>query len=224
MDYNQIIKHFLSTSVITAGLVYLAKLIIDKFVESRIDKYKNSLQKDTESFRHNLNFEAEKFRYDLNTLSVEHQIKYSKLYEERGQIIKQIYNLLLDLENSLSNQTTLFQGPEWINDTERDKKATESIQILRSQFEQNRIFFSIDLCKKIESIIADSHKITIDMFMAKKYEQRNGNYNRQGIDVSEKELLRPIDTWQELDKKVQNDIKSARLNLAQEFRVLIGVS
>lgn len=92
MDYNQIIKFFLSASIVTGGLVYITKLIIDKFVESRIEKYKNSLQQDTENFKHNLNFEAEKFRHELNTASIEHQIKFTKLYEERGQVIKLIYN------------------------------------------------------------------------------------------------------------------------------------
>lgn len=224
MDYNQIIKFFLSASIVTGGLVYITKLIIDKFVESRIEKYKNSLQQDTENFKHNLNFEAEKFRHELNTASIEHQIKFTKLYEERGQVIKLIYNLLLDLENSLSSLTTKFQGPEWITDTERDKKATECIHALRDNLEQNRIFFSVDLCDKIESILADSHKIIVDMFMAKKNQQRNDNYNSRGIGLPAEELLKPSDKWSELDEKVQKEIKAAKLGLAQEFRVLIGVS
>lgn len=202
----------------------MAKLIIDKFVESRIEKYKNSLQIDTETFRHNLSFEAEKFRHELNKTSVEHQIKYSKLYEERGQIIKSIYKLLLELEDTLSNLTTRFQGPDWITDTERDTKTNESILNLRIHLEQNRIFFSTELCDKIESILADSHTIRVEMFIAKKDEQRNDNYNRRGIDLSIEDLLKPSETWRELDEKVQKEIKAARLNLAQEFRLLIGVS
>lgn len=224
MDYPQILKFFLSTSLITAGIIYLAKLIIDKIAESKIEKYKNTLEQKSDSFRHELNIEAEKFRHELNTVSIEHQIKYTKLYEERGQVIKKIYNLLLELEHSLSSLTTLFQGPEWITDTERDKKAVESIRELKECLDQNRIFFSIPLCEKVESIIADSRKITVDMFMAKKLEQRNDSYNSRGIDLPEKELLKPSDTWHELDEKVQKDIKSALLDLAQEFRVLIGVS
>ena len=82
MDYNEIVKSVLSTSIITAGFMYLIKLLIDKFVEIKIEKYKNSLEKETESFRHNLSFEAEKYKHELNKVSIEHQIKYSKLYEE----------------------------------------------------------------------------------------------------------------------------------------------
>jgi hypothetical protein len=224
MDYNQIIKYFLSTSVITAGLIYLAKLIIDKFAEARFEKYKVSLQNETENFRHDLNFEAEKFRHELNTTATEHQIRYSKLYEERGQVIKSIYNLLLELENSLAKLTTMFQGPEWTTDTERDKVVTENIQKLRSYLEQNRIFFSEALCSKIEVILSDAHKITVDMFTAKRTEIMNDNYNKRGHILGEQALLKPLEMWRELDDKVQRDIKAARLDLAQEFRTLIGVS
>jgi len=224
MDYNQIIKYFLSTSVITAGLIYLVKLIIDKFAEARFEKYKASLQNETENFRHNLNFEAEKFRHELNTTATEHQIRYSKLYEERGQVIKSIYNLLLELENSLAKLTTMFQGPEWTTDTERDKVVTENIQKLRSYLEQNRIFFSEALCSKIEAILSDAHKITVDMYTAKRTEIMNDNYNKRGHILGEQALLKPLEIWRELDDKVQRDIKAARLDLAQEFRTLIGVS
>ncbi len=224
MDYNQIIKFFLSTSVITAGVIYIAKLIIDKLVDSRIEKYKNSLQKDTESFRHGLNFEVEKFRHELNTSSVEHQIKYSKLYEERGQVVKLTYRFLLDLETSLANLTTLFQGPDWITDIEREKSANESISNLRKYLAQNRIFFSENLCKKIESILSDSHTIAVDMYLAKSRESRNQKYNKQGIDLSREELLNPSDMWHEVDERVQTEIKAAMLDLAEEFRILIGVT
>ena len=40
MDYDQIIKLFLSTSIITGGFIYLAKFLLDKFVEIKIEKYK----------------------------------------------------------------------------------------------------------------------------------------------------------------------------------------
>ena len=70
---------FISTSIITSGIVFLIKKGIDKFLESRIEKYKNSLHLDAEIFKHNLNFESEKLKQELNIASIEYQIKYSKL-------------------------------------------------------------------------------------------------------------------------------------------------
>lgn len=223
MDTSQIIKFFLSASGITTGLIFIAKFTINKFGEIQILKYKQSLENDTEEFKHKLNFEAEKFKQDLNKATIEHQIRYAKLYEERGHIIKHTYNLLYKLETTLANLTSMFQGPEWTKDTERDKQTTEVIAELRTQLEQNRIFFSAELCDKIEAILTDAHKITVDIYSAKKDQEYNDYSNKTGQLRTTEELLQPTQTWRQLDLKVQKDIKAARLNLAQEFRILIGV-
>lgn len=219
MNWNQIISFFVTTSTITLGIVYILKLLIDKFAESRIEKYKSSLQTDTENFKHRLSLEAEKFRNELSISSIEHQIVYSKLYEERGHIIKKIYGLLLELELSLMNLTTVFQGAEWTTDTERDKKANESINTLRRELEINRLYFSDDLCKRIESILDESHQITVEMFVAKKKEQRIENSIRRNIDLKPEELTASLDKWTELDDKVKKEIKSARVQSVNRRKI-----
>jgi hypothetical protein len=223
MDTEQIIKFFLSASGITAGLIFIAKFAIAKFGEVQILKYKQSLENDTEDFKNKLNFETEKFKQELNKATIEHQIKYAKLYEERGHIIKQTYNLLYELENALANLTSMFQGPEWTKDAERDKQTTQAITELKTQLEQNRIFFSADLCNKIEAILTDAHQITVDIYAAKKDQEYNDYSNKTGQFRTTEELLQPTQTWRQLDQKVQKEIKAARLNMAQEFRILIGV-
>ncbi len=223
MDTSQIIKFLLSASGITAVLIFIAKFAINKFGEVQILKYKQSLENDTEEFKHKLNFETEKFKQELNKTTIEHQIRYAKLYEERGQIIKQTYNLLYKLESSLANLTSMLQGPEWTKETERDKQTTEVIANLKTQLEQNRIFFSAELCNKIEAILTDAHKITVDIYGAKKDQEYNDYSNKTGQIRTTEELLQPTQTWRHLDQKVHKDIKAARLDLAQEFRILIGV-
>jgi len=46
----------------------------------------------------------------------------------------------------------------------------------------------------------------------------------EDVPVPVENLLEPSIMWYDLDEKVQKQIKSARLQLAQEFRTLIGVS
>ena len=117
----------------------------------------------------------------------------------------------------------MCQGSEWTKNTERDKKTTEVITELRTQLEQNRIFFSTNLCNKIEAILTEAHKITVDIYVAKKDQEYNDYSNKRGYFRTTEELLQPAQSWRQLDQKVQKDIKAARLNLAQEFRLLIGV-
>jgi dsDNA-binding SOS-regulon protein len=220
---TQLLLYLIPTTGFVGGLIFLAKLVIEKIFESGLEKYKNTLQQDTEKFRHSLTLESEKFRHDLNKASIEHQVKYTKLYEKRGEIIRLTYNQFLELENSLANVTTVFQGPDWFKDTEREEKALKCNQALKNQLEQNRIFFSEKLCEEIELILEESKNIVRKMIRAKVMGQRNEVRNRKG-DLSFKELVKPLDTRGELDKIVQTEIKAARLNLAQEFRALIGVS
>ena len=118
----------------------------------------------------------------------------------------------------------MFQGYGWTESTTEDEKAIDAINKLRSEFETNRIFFSVHLCDKMELIISDCRKIINGMRMAKIGEKRNEKFTRRGIELSNADLMRPTETWIELDRKVQNELKEARLNLAQEFRTLIGVS
>ena len=210
MDLNQIIKFFISTSFIITAIIYLAKLVIEKFAESKIEKYKTDLEKNTESFR-----------YELNKIATEHQIKYSKLYEQRGQVIQSMYNFLIELENSLSYLTSFFQGSDWINFGDRDNKAVETIHKVRQFLETNRIFFSEILCQKIENILNNSNEIVSDMWQAKR--ERTAHLNDFNISVNSEQLVKPLDKWAKADNKVQNELKQVRLELASEFRKLIGV-
>ena len=61
------------------------------------------------------------------------------------------------------------------------------------------------------------------MFIAKRKEQRIDRNNRRQIEMTVDELLEPSNKWTELELKVQNEIKAARLELAKDFRPLIGV-
>jgi hypothetical protein len=105
----------------------------------------------------------------------------------------------------------------------RSRASTETISHLRIHLEQNRIFFSANLCSNIETILGDAHKIIEDIYVGKVEQRHNDNSNKTGNHLTTAELLQPTQTWCELDKKAQTEIKAARLNLAQEFRKLIGV-
>lgn len=209
---NDIVKFLISSSAIIAAVSYLAKVILDKIAEAKIEKYKSDLS-----------LESLNFKNSLDKLSTEHQIKYSKLYEERGQVIKSVYTLLYNLEISLRQLTTPLQGGDWVNISDKDRDVNTSINQLDEKLELNRIFFSEPLCEKIQSIIDDARIINNRMYSAKKKAQHNNSPSKQALGNTLKDLLEPTETWSEMDLKVQNDIKKARLDLAQDFRNLIGV-
>lgn len=212
MNWEPIIQFFLSISVLGAVFTYLLKVGIERFADSRVLKYQNELGKETELFKH-----------ELSRMTIEHQIKYSKLYEERGDVIKKMNSLLLELEAALSELTTIFQGPDWIEVSEKDENAKKCIYIVRNELEINRIFFSEELCEKIESILLESHKIAVDMWKVKREEQANIRKINRGVDVPYDPQNDPSVKWEQLDEKVKNSFRVTRIKLANEFRQLIGV-
>ena len=100
---KEIFAILIGGTTIGAVIVYLGKFILSKSSELLLENYKNQLE----------------------ISKNEHQIKFSRLHEERANIIKIIYDNFYDLEIKLKRMTTLFQGPEWVDDKQRDNDAID---------------------------------------------------------------------------------------------------
>lgn len=194
---NQIFALAIGGTTIGVIVIYLGKFILSKGSELLLENYKNQLE----------------------ISKNEHQIKFSKLHEERAKIIESIYHNFYELEVKLEHMTTLFQGPGWRTDTERDndaiKKYTDTCELL----EKNRIYFTENLCDKLSSALENYSAIIEQMLKAKSHAKFESDGS--GFRFPEKEGS--LDLWKDAEKKVKREIKNLRLELATEFRELIGV-
>ena len=159
---NDLVKFFLSVSTISIIVGYLAKIIVDKILDARIEKYKSGLSN-----------ESEKFKSELSRLNTEHQIKYSRLHEERAQKVKTLHDILYDAEIKLQYLTSTNQGSGWVEDNERATSAKNQIKELTDTLEVNRIYFPNNLCKKIEDMISEFWSIVRQMDKAKRQEKQS---------------------------------------------------
>lgn len=191
----------ISGSIIAAIIVFLGKTIIQRSSDIIIENHKNK----------------------LDLLKIEHQVKFSKLSEERGQVIKELYNSLFELELKLSELTTIFQGPEWIKDESRVKNANEQLVKAKKLLEINRIFFPESLCNEIDTALNEARDVIYIMLQAKNAAELREYYVKVGENVREKEGERPLDLWLKAQEKVNTQILEQRLALANSFRSLIGV-
>jgi hypothetical protein len=193
----------LSVGGITVGavVVYLGKLILDKSSAVLIEDYKNKLE----------------------MLKIEHQIRFTKLYEERGEVIKTVYQSLYELEHKLEYLTSPFQGPEWKHDLNREKEAIDHLNKTSKQLEINRIFFNESLCNEIASTLNDCRDVIIRMKNAKENSRDIGKGYYDNSSQKGEKRKTPTQIWIEAQNKVKNEIKNQRLKLAQSFRDLIGV-
>jgi hypothetical protein len=214
MDLTKYIITLIFSTVGVGGIIlYLGKRFIDKALDLAVENYRNTLNRNLESHKADLLRQTEEFKAGLKILELEHQIKYTKLHEERASSIKNIYSLLIELQTKLSALTTLFQGPEWTQDRKKESDARESLDSLKNYFLLNRIYFKQSLCDQIDEILNLSWSIIVDMSVNKS----KASYHETGP-----EAVQALKEWQEIDRRVTKEINSARLNLENEFRKLIG--
>ena len=194
---EEILKFSIGGLTITGIIVYLGKLILTKSSDILIENHKNQLQ----------------------IAKIEHQVKFSKLHTERGEIIKLIYQDLCELEQKFEHMTTLFQGSEWQTDKKRDEDAIAKYRETCDRLENNRIYFKEELCDQISSVLEDYKDIIKQMFKAK----HKAKFESDGTGYRYPEGQGSLDLWMDAEKKVKNEIRQLRLDLAKTFRELIGV-
>jgi hypothetical protein len=213
----------ISTVTIVAGIVYIAKAIFNKSLDAFVDTRKHSLDKEMENHRNKLLRETEEFKTDLSKLLIQHQIKFSKLYEERALVIKSIFTSTYDLQQKLQQLTTVGQGPEWATDTTRVNEAKKEYNELREFFEKNRIFFEESICQKIDSTIQLSQEIIVGMIHAKNRQKSLDDQLNRGIQISGEKFDYPMKKWDEMSERASVQFNQTRLELAKEFRQLMGI-
>lgn len=208
---NQIIFYFLTISGLSTIVIWLGKLVISKSFDAGIERYKASLAK-----------EIEEYKNQLAKVSLEHQIKFTKLHDERAEKIKSLYSKVIELEVALIHSTTIAQGPEYINDNERDDAAMEKLRILINSLDLDRIYFSVSSIEKFDSIIKESWEIIFQMRKVRRYANAIEKNSRIGREVPEI-YYSETDLWDDANNRTEKEFKILKNNLADEFRELLGI-
>jgi len=211
---NYFITAFVSIVSTTGIVVYIGKRIIDKTLDVGVEKYKNSLDRDLETHKATLLKQTEEFKANLQMIGLEHQIRYTKLHEERGQSMKKLFSLLIELQNKLNYFTNMFQGPEWSTDVARENEAQEAQRDLFFFFQMNRIYYPKMICDEIDEILKLSWHIIVDMSVAKITSANAGTGSERATALRE---------WRDANKRVSSEIESATGKLQDEFKKMLGV-
>jgi hypothetical protein len=205
---EELIKILGLGATVTAGLVWLAKIVISRAIDAGGDAYKNRLASELEVHKSN-----------LDMMKIQYQIQYSTLNEKRGEIIAKLYSVLYDLEQDLMYYTSLAQGAEWVSDMERDKKAMKTFSETKEIFEKNRIYFSENLCNKLENVLIEREEVIKNMRKAKIIATHIG----QTKEIQIGDTKKPMEIWMKQEEIAREEIVESRKQLADEFRSLIGV-
>jgi hypothetical protein len=188
VNFTEILSTFLSASVIVAVIGYLGKLLIESFAEKNLEKFKISLE----------------------AIANEHDVKFSRLHEERANVIKNFYTTIVELENYLKGILATLNVMN-INVADWNERYVHGFNsncvILSKLYSPNKIFFSEEFCLKF------------DEFLNSIFEINHSISNINLKDEKEKTLNHDV-----IFKFYQEIIKPLKKDLEKEFRIFLGVS
>lgn len=209
MDWNAIVKATLSATVVSGFIVWLVKVLIDRFFDRRATLYTKELEIKQQVFSHQIDKSLEEYKNELQ-LSFQKSVQ---LMQNQFNKITELHELLIDLEEALNKLTEIIEEP--LNEPKSDPRS--SLIEIHMMFEQillfyrkNRILFSPALVSEIQNVINACRKAFVE--------------------YREYDLMKDLSTGGEAIHKlfdsyasVREDIPKALLLLEEKARLLIGV-
>jgi len=192
---NELMQFLGGATLIIGALVYIAKKVVDGFLQSGVATFKANLEK----------------------VATENLIKFERLHHERANVVRELYQHLTKLALALSS--TLNQGLG-----AGEKPLPEKVDNLGKLYDKfngfyqlNKVFFSTDICEKIDNFIKSFWNVYTDI-TTYKVDIQSAEYK------DDRELLKERhDFWEKARKLHENEMSEIRNEIERDFRNLLGV-
>jgi len=142
----------------------------------------------------------------------EHHVRFSKLHDERAEVIKQLNSKLVKMEKSLRSYMNPLQYENAPSEEEQQKIAAQSAGNFIWFFDENRIFFKTNVCDLMEDIYKIFRKAWIDFHIY------HDSFSLSRVVQSRKAELR-LDAYNSIKER----FPELRKQLEDEFRKILGV-
>lgn len=202
---------------ILAGLFW-GKKVIEYFFDETIEIKKLELTQQLELHKSSLEQQSKSFQHQLDTKLNEFNIRFSKLHQDRAEVIKELYIKLIELHNSMLAFTSPIQivfNDKVKEEDERIQRVNNALNSFNTYILQNRIFFSKDIADKLDKLSKDYWNKGWDYSFIKT------QFNEGGLsrEVAKEYHLKST----EISKAVQENLFELLVELESEFRKLLGV-
>ncbi|MBK8073876.1 MAG: hypothetical protein IPK34_18435 [Ramlibacter sp.] len=176
------------------------------------------LAKDLERFKTELvsasNLAAERTKHELQMAAQERSVRFTKLHEKRGEVIAEMYGLLVEAQWAAQD----FTSPaEWAGEPSKNEKygtaLKKSADFFR-YFDRNRIYLPPELCEQFDTFLNGMRTKVIGF----------GVYLSQGeAYLPDEGIRKKHEAWSEASRYFDEEVPKGRLALETELRQLIGV-
>ncbi len=173
------------------------------------------LAKDLEKFKMELSAAtsnaSEHLKHELQKTALEHQVRFSKLHERRGEVVAEIYSLLVEAHWAIES----FVSPmEWVGEPSKKEKYLEAynkpVEFFR-YFDKHRIYLPQELCDQLEAFMRGMRTIVIGFGTYVQIEHPN-----EKTDCEKQKI------WAEAYEYMDKEAPKARAALEAELRKLLG--
>ena len=217
MDAWEAVRSIASNTLVIGAVTYLAKASIERFIARESKEFAVKLERDSKEFEIELKAQfdatAERLKNELQLRTIEHQVRFSKLHEQRAATIAELYRKL---------QVTLREVERFISPgrvkgdpslPEKHKNAHNSIVDAIHYLNENRIYFPHDVCELVEKFLTDTGHEVVKIGIWVRYGTEDlpepAQKNRQDAEVT---------AW----SRIKLRAPAAMRALEEEFRILLG--
>ena len=196
---EELIKFFGGGVLILAAFAWLLKALIT-----------HSLSKEVESYRAILSKDIETHRAILNTQS----LRLSRLHQKRGLILEQLYGNLIDFIKAVDSFVEIWGNSDDPTKTKEREKFVEAFWRFRDHFDKKRIFFSDDLCEKIDEFVQGLFNPASVYYAFLLMEKKDSD---DGLSKDTRQA------WTDAHKHMRDWTPLAKQAIENEFRSILGV-
>lgn len=193
------------SAALVAVLGWLAKSLVSSLLEKDIQKYKIELEREKES-------ELEKMRCQLSQLTNEHKIRFERLHERRDEVIATLYSKIVEFYRNVDNFVDLIflLGEAAI---EKEEVALfDAVDSLKVYAEKNRIYFSEELCARLDALYNTADEPTVLLRLAVENPDA----------AKDKSIV--LEAWKAAREKIDGEVQEIRKEIESDFRSLLGVA
>ena len=200
-----------------AVLVFSKKLIV-YFFDETIELKKAELNQDLENHKKELEQQNKDFQHSLDLKLNEFNIRFSKLHQDRAEVIKELYHKVIDLQSGM----TVFTRRIHPIIEDADKENEERIERVNKGFDEfinfylpNKIYFDRKLAEKLD-------------FLAQQYSDKSWNFGYLSNRIRNENIPAEVykdfsEEMKEISNFVADEFPKVIEELEDEFRSLLGV-
>lgn len=201
---KDLIVYIGSAVTITAGITWLAKVIIEKWITYKLELQKIKIESSKA-------VEIERLKFEQQKQIDEKKILLSRLHEKRSDVIAEVYEKMFDLINNVKGVFSVLETSDMPTKSERYNSLMKDLYEFRTLFGRKRLYFSEELSSKISKLVIEIISEATDFKVFVIDEKNSDNHKRLEV---------WINNWK---KATETELPNIQNEIEKEFKMLIGI-